>query len=186
MVNNHNGSEGSATELACIENDALAEFLTAWKALYASGALANKNGSGDEFVAGRQLIMTDSSSKVANIMNKIGGRFELGIAPYLKVSESSASGATVSGSCLVMERIHVGGRAEDLVKKGARDHRIVMQRLFPADGRFQFCLIMLAAVVFRNVLDKSDAFADSDHLHAPADAEDRLACFLKGMEQQKV
>ncbi len=102
LVNNHNGSEGSATELACIENGALAEFLTAWKALYATGALADKNGSGDEFVAGRQLIMTDSSSKAANMMSKIDGRFELGIAPYLKVSEASASGATVSGSCLVM------------------------------------------------------------------------------------
>ena len=102
LVNNHNGAEGSATELACIENGALADFLTAWKALYASGALANKNGSGDEFVAGRQLIMTDSSSKVANMLTKIDGRFELGVAPYLKVSDSSASGATVSGSCLVM------------------------------------------------------------------------------------
>ncbi len=102
LVNSHNGSEGSATELACIENGALAEFLTTWKALYATGALADKNGSGDEFVAGRQLIMTDSSSKVANMMNKIDGHFELGVAPYLKVNESSASGATVSGSCLVM------------------------------------------------------------------------------------
>ena len=111
VVNNHNGSEGSATELACIENGALAEFLTAWKALYASGALANKNGSGDEFVAGRQLIMTDSSSKVANMLNKIDGRFELGVAPYLKVSETSAAGATVSGSCLVMFD-HGGARKE--------------------------------------------------------------------------
>ncbi len=102
LVNNHNGSEGSATELACIENGALAEFLTAWEALHATGALVNKTGSGDEFVAGRQLIMTDSSSKVANTLKKIDGAFELGVAPYLKVSEASASGATVSGSCLVM------------------------------------------------------------------------------------
>ena len=102
LVNNHNGTEGSATELACIENGALAQFLTAWKALYASGALANKNSSGDEFVAGQQLVMTDSSSKIANMLNKIDGSFELGVAPYLKVNEDSASGATVSGSCLVM------------------------------------------------------------------------------------
>ena len=102
LVNNHNGTEGGATELACLENGALARFLTAWKDLYATGALANKNGSGDEFVAGRQLIMTDSSSKVANMMRKIDGRFELGIAPYPQVSEDSAAGATVSGSCLVM------------------------------------------------------------------------------------
>ena len=102
VVNNHNGTEGTASELACIENGALAEFLTAWKALYATGALKNASGSGDEFVAGRQLIMTDSSSKVANMLSKIDGRFELGVAPYPKVSETSAAGATVSGSCLVM------------------------------------------------------------------------------------
>ena len=102
LVNGHNGTESTATELACIENGALEKFLTAWKELYATGALVNKNGSGDEFAAGRQLIMTDSSSKVANMMSKIDGRFELGIAPYPQVSEDSAAGATVSGSCLVM------------------------------------------------------------------------------------
>ena len=102
LVNHHNGTENSATELACIENGALAEFLTAWKDLYSTGALINKNGSIDEFVAGRQLIMTESTSKISNILSKIDGRFELGITPYLKVNEASASGATVSGSCLVM------------------------------------------------------------------------------------
>lgn len=102
LVNNHNGTEGSATALACIDNGALAEFLTAWKELYASGALINNSGSSDEFVAGRQLIMTNSTSSVASTLRRIDGAFELGIAPYLKVNESAASGATVSGSCLVM------------------------------------------------------------------------------------
>lgn len=102
LVNQRNGAEGSATALACEENGALAEFLTAWKNLYASGALVNQNSSGDEFAAGRQLLMTESTSKVASTMKKIDGRFELGVAPYPKVSASSAAGATVSGSCLVM------------------------------------------------------------------------------------
>ena len=102
LVNSHNGTEGTATALACIENGALADFLTAWKALYATGALVNKSASSDEFVAGRQLIMTSSSSSVASILEKVGDRFELGVCGYPKVHASSAAGATVSGSCLVM------------------------------------------------------------------------------------
>ena len=102
LVNNHNGTEGSATELACLDNGALAEFLTAWKELYQTGALINNSGSSDEFVAGRQLIMTSSSSSVTSLLERIGGAFELGVAPYPKVNDAASFGATVSGSCLVM------------------------------------------------------------------------------------
>ena len=102
LVNNHNGTEGNPTELACLDNGALAEFLTAWKELYQTGALINNSGSSDEFVAGRQLIMTSSSSSVTSLLERIGGAFELGIAPYPKVNENASFGATVSGSCLVM------------------------------------------------------------------------------------
>ena len=102
LVDHHNGSEGTAAALACLENGALAQFLSAWKALYATGALANRSGSTDEFAAGRLLIMTSSSSSVSSLLERIGGSFELGVAPYPRVSETSAAGATVSGSCLVM------------------------------------------------------------------------------------
>ena len=102
LVNNHNGTEGSATELACIDNGALETFLTEWKALYQSGALVNASGSSDEFVAGRQLIMTSSSSSVSSILERIGGAFELGVSVYPKVNESASFGATVSGSCIVL------------------------------------------------------------------------------------
>ena len=102
LVDEKNGTEGTATKLACIDNGALAAFLTQWKALYASGALANNSGSTDAFVAGQQLIMTASTSSVASLLGKIGDRFELGVAPYLRVSAESGKGATVSGSCLVM------------------------------------------------------------------------------------
>ena len=102
LVNNHNGTEGTATALDCIDNGALAAFLQAWKDLYASGALANASGSTDEFVAGRQLIMTSSSSSISSLMERIGGAFELGVSPYPQVTRESSAGATVSGSCLVM------------------------------------------------------------------------------------
>ena len=102
LVNQHNGTEGTATALDCIDNGALADFLQVWKELYASGALVNANGSSDEFVAGRQLIMTSSSSSVTSILTRIGGAFELGVAAYPRVNDSASAGATVSGSCLVM------------------------------------------------------------------------------------
>ena len=102
LVDMHNGTEGTARELACVENGALAIFLQAWKDLYATGALVNRSGSSDEFVAGRQLIMTSSSSSVTSLLERIGDSFELGIAGYPKVTADAAAGATVSGSCLAM------------------------------------------------------------------------------------
>lgn len=102
LVDQHNGTEGIATELACVDNGALSQFLTAWKDLYATGALVNANGSSDEFVAGRQLVMTSSSSSVSSLIERIGGAFELGVAPYPRVNDQASAGATVSGSCVVM------------------------------------------------------------------------------------
>lgn len=102
LVDQQNGSEGMATRLDCLDNGALLTFLTEWKSLYASGALKNAASSTDEFVAGKQLIMTSSSSSVNAMLEKIGGAFELGIADYPRVNEEASKGATVSGSCLVM------------------------------------------------------------------------------------
>lgn len=102
VVDQNNGSEGSATELACIENGALLTFLDAWKTLYASGALANNAGSSDAFIAGQQVLMTGSSSNIRSNLAKIDGAFEMGVAKYPKVNDDASFGATVSGSCLVM------------------------------------------------------------------------------------
>lgn len=102
VVNESNGAEGNATELACIENGALVTFLTEWKALYASGALENNGGSADAFIAGQQVLMTGSSSNINGNLAKIGGAFEMGVAMYPRVNEDASAGATVSGSCLVM------------------------------------------------------------------------------------
>ena len=51
LVNCRNGSEGTADSLACIDNGALLTFLTAWKDLYATGALDNADASTDAFAA---------------------------------------------------------------------------------------------------------------------------------------
>ncbi|MBQ9325513.1 MAG: extracellular solute-binding protein [Clostridia bacterium] len=102
LVNEKNGNEGNATQLDCLENGALVAFLTQWRALYQSGALSNTAGSTDAFVAGQQLIMTGSSSNIASVLEKVGDSFEVGIAPYPRVSQDASYGASVNGSCLVM------------------------------------------------------------------------------------
>ena len=102
LVDGHNGTEGTATKLACIDNGALLTFLKEWKALYATGALENAADSADAFVAGQQAILLSSTSHTTSIREKIGGRFEMGAAFYPKVNGDASTGATVSGSCLVM------------------------------------------------------------------------------------
>ena len=101
VVNNDNGSEAAASELACIDNGALATFLTEWKAMYDAGALKNEQSSTDAFVAGDVALMTSSSSAISSITEKVNGAFEVGVSNYIKVNDA-ADGATVSGSCLVM------------------------------------------------------------------------------------
>ena len=102
VVNEKNGSEGTATELACIDNGALAAFLTQWKAMYDAGALINESGSADMFIAGDLVMMTNSSSNVAPVLEKVNGAFEVGVGKYLRVSADASDGATVAGSCLSM------------------------------------------------------------------------------------
>ena len=102
VVDNNNGADGTASKLECIDNGALATFLTEWKAMYASGALLNENASADPFIAGDVVMMVGSSSSVTSNLERIGGAFEMGVSNYLRVNDEAAQGATVSGSCLVM------------------------------------------------------------------------------------
>lgn len=102
LVNNENGNSGTATTLACADNDALLTFLTAWKDLYASGALENAEGSLERFAAGQIVFICASSSKAAGLRDAIGDKFEMGIAAFPRVNEQAMSGSTASGSCLVM------------------------------------------------------------------------------------
>lgn len=102
VVDKENGNEGSAETLACVESGALERFLTAWKQMYETGALKNEQGSLDGFIAGQQLLFTDSSSKLSGILEKVGDRFQVGVAYFPKSEPEAAFGATPSGSCLVM------------------------------------------------------------------------------------
>lgn len=114
LVNHKNGTEGSAEELVCIENDALKNFLTEWKALYTAGALENVSADIDAFVAGQVAVFTGSSSGIEGLREKIGDKFELGVSPYITINEEARPGASVSGSCVVMF-----DRGEDAQKEAA-------------------------------------------------------------------
>ena len=102
VVNNKNGSESMATELSCIENGKLEEFMKEWKNLYDEGGVENKSLSTNQFVAGEVAVFTSSSSNVSSILEKVGDRFEVVAGPFLRVNEDAKYGASVSGSCLVM------------------------------------------------------------------------------------
>lgn len=102
VVDQKNGSDGNASRLDCIDNGTLERFLTEWKAMYDSGALLNEKSSTDSFVAGDVVLMTTSSSNVSNVLNKVGGNFQVGVSNYLRVNQEAAQGASVSGSCLVL------------------------------------------------------------------------------------
>ncbi|MBR2806644.1 MAG: extracellular solute-binding protein [Oscillospiraceae bacterium] len=102
LVDQNNGTEGNATKLECIDNGALKKFLTVWKELYESGALLNEDTSKDAFIAGNIPFLITSSSNTAAIVSATEESFETGAMGMLKVDDSSAAGATVSGSCIVL------------------------------------------------------------------------------------
>lgn len=102
VVNNSNGSESTATKLDCIDNGALKTFLTEWKAMYDNGAVMNQSLSVNQFINGEVAIVTNSSSNVNAILEKVNGKFNVGASTFLRVNDSASYGATVAGSCLVM------------------------------------------------------------------------------------
>jgi sn-glycerol 3-phosphate transport system substrate-binding protein len=103
IVNNRNGREGNATKLVCDTEGTLLTFLTAWKAMYDSGALANvSDGLNNLFLTQQIAFLTTSTSNLASLLNQIAGRFELGCAYFPRINSGARFGATVSGSALFM------------------------------------------------------------------------------------
>ncbi len=102
LVDKNNGSSGSAEKLDCLDNNALADFLSAWKAMYDAGAIVNESSSTDAFIAGEVALLVSSSSNTASLSEKIGDKFELGASNYLRVSDKATDGATAAGSCVAM------------------------------------------------------------------------------------
>lgn len=102
VVNQKNGSTGTADKVDCVENGALLTFLTEWKAMYDAGALKNAEASSDEFVAGQIGMLTTSSSNITSLRAKIGDKFEMGVAKLVRVNDTASYGATTSGGGVFM------------------------------------------------------------------------------------
>ena len=113
VVDQQNGSAGTATKLEMVDSGALETFLTEWKAMYDAGMPVHEGGKSDEFIAGNVALYTSSSSSINKTIAKVGGAFEVGVSTYLRVNEEASYGATVSGSCIVMFD------SEDALKKEA-------------------------------------------------------------------
>lgn len=99
LLDQDNGTLGNATALTCAADGTLVTFLTEWKALYASGALRNADTTTtDSFVAGETALFTGSTSSLRGVMDKVGDRFEVGVAYFPRVNEENAWGSTTPGA----------------------------------------------------------------------------------------
>lgn len=102
VVNNENGSESEATKVVCLENGALAQFLSDWMSMYKKGGVnASYDATRNDFISGKVAIYTESTSKLSSIISSVTD-FSVGTADFLRVNDSATYGATMSGSCVVM------------------------------------------------------------------------------------
>lgn len=102
LLDQDNGTLGNASALTCAGDGTLSTFLTAWKALDQSGALSNVDTTTtDAFVAGQTAIITTSTSNLRSVLDKVDGRFEVGVSNFLRVNEEANVGATSSGSAVM-------------------------------------------------------------------------------------
>ena len=109
-----NGHEGTPTRVLFDEEGTLAAFLGKWKALYETGGLSNlTSGVSAEFAAGRTASMFASTSNLTSVLEAIGGRFELGVAPVPMVDEEATGGVNLGGGALFT--FHKDQATEDAV-----------------------------------------------------------------------
>ena len=126
--NYENSFANPAVAVKCLgeEFGALAAFLTQWKAMYDAGALINESGSADMFIAGDLVMMTNSSSNVAPVLEKVNGAFEVGVGKYLRVS----AGASVAST-----GVSVGASVAAGVSAGAAPHAASERSIASASSR---------------------------------------------------
>lgn len=109
FANNKNGRSDKATKVAFDENGAGLKTFQAWKDLYDSGAAVNLGRKTSEtksaFAAGKVAMTLDSTAALKDMMNAVGGRFEIGTA-YLPTPDASKDGGvSIGGASLwVMDK----------------------------------------------------------------------------------
>lgn len=103
-VNNGNGRESYATEVAFDKNDAALNILTAWKDLYDNGYAPNVGRGGDaglaDFSAGKAAMTLGSTASLKQILQDVNGKFEVGTAYFPTVVDGSEGGVSIGGASL--------------------------------------------------------------------------------------
>lgn len=103
-VNNGNGRNSYATNVAFDTNGAGANILTAWKSLYDKGFAPNVGRGGDaglaDFSSGKSAITLGSTASLKQILQDVDGKFEVGTAYFPTVTADSKGGVSIGGASL--------------------------------------------------------------------------------------
>jgi sn-glycerol 3-phosphate transport system substrate-binding protein len=108
-ANSQNGRADKATKVDFDTNGAGLKVFESWKKLYDTGAVVNLGRKTDEtksaFIAGKIAMTMDSTAALKDIMNGVGGRFEIGTAYLPAVDGSKNGGVSIGGASLwVMDK----------------------------------------------------------------------------------
>lgn len=102
-VNNGNGRESAATE-SLVNTDAGVKTLEWWKKMVDEGAVSNLGRKTDDtdaaFAAGQIAMTLDSTASLRNIVESVGGKFEVGTGFLPKPSSADKGGVVVGGASL--------------------------------------------------------------------------------------
>lgn len=103
FVNNGNGREDVASEVAFIESGVMLEVLTAWNDLFQADAAPNvgRQGGQPEFVSGQSAMMFGSTASLTGILAEVDGKFEVGTAYLPAVTEEGLEGGVSIGGASV-------------------------------------------------------------------------------------
>ncbi|HKL60157.1 MAG TPA: ABC transporter substrate-binding protein [Sphaerochaeta sp.] len=113
LTDKENGHTGIPTRVLFHENGTMVKFLTKWKALYATGSLENLTSDvNGAFASGKVAMMVASTSNLSTVIQMVGDRFELGVAPFPMVDEQATGGVNVGGGALYALDNGSGNQAE--------------------------------------------------------------------------
>lgn len=103
FVNNGNGREDVASEVAFIESGAMLEVLTVWNDLFQADAAPNvgRQGGQPEFVSGQSAMTFGSTASLTGILAEVDGKFEVGTAYLPAVTEEGLDGGVSIGGASV-------------------------------------------------------------------------------------
>ncbi|MFX3660929.1 MAG: extracellular solute-binding protein, partial [Ectobacillus sp.] len=108
-ANNKNARAYKATKVEFDKNGAGLKVFETWKELYDTGAVVNFGRKTDDtksaFIAGKIAMTMDSTAALKDIMNGVGGRFEIGTAYLPSFDSAKDGGVSIGGASLwVMDK----------------------------------------------------------------------------------